>query len=134
MEKDTMFYVGQKAYIRKGDEVLVLLKDNTLRAPGGKLRAGEDLIESLKREVREETGLEITVGESFAHWTYLYKDKHPLAGSHLFLIGYKCEYVSGEVVLNEEHDGYDWVNKDTYVKYKDNSESYRILEKYFLNN
>lgn len=131
--KDTLYYVGQKAFIRKGDEVLVLLKNKGLRCPGGKIRAGEDLVESLKREVREETSLEITVGESFATWTYLYCGDHPLAGSNLFLVGYKCEYVSGEVVLNEEHDDYAWVNKDNYTKYKADSDAYRVLEKYFSN-
>jgi 8-oxo-dGTP diphosphatase len=133
MNQDTLYYVGQKAFIKKGEEVLILLKNNTLRCPGGKVRAGENLEESLKREIREETGLEATIGEPFATWTYLYNGNHPLAGSNLFLVGYKCEYVSGEVVLNEEHDDYDWVNKDTYTKYKEDSEAYRILAKYFLN-
>lgn len=131
MNEDALYYVGQKAFIKKGEEVLILLKNNTLREPGGKVKAGEDLVESLKREVKEETGLEVTVGEPFATWTYLYNGNHPLSGSNLFLVGYKCEYVSGDVVLNEEHDGFDWVNKDNYTKYKENSEAYRILTKYF---
>jgi hypothetical protein len=42
--------------------------------------------------------------------------------------------VSGEVVLNEEHDGFDWVDKNTYTKYKEDSEAYRVLEKYFSEN
>lgn len=64
MNEDELFFVGQKAFIRKGDEVLVIHDPiEGLDFPGGKIQVGEEnTFESLKREVREETGLEIQIG------------------------------------------------------------------------
>ncbi|MGH3278333.1 MAG: NUDIX domain-containing protein [Trebonia sp.] len=38
--------------------------------PGGRLEAGEDLAEHLRREVREEVGLEIEIGPPLAMWQW----------------------------------------------------------------
>ena len=140
MKEDAQFYVGQKAFIRKGDEVLVLgdLKER-LDYPGGKIQEGEtDIIESLKREVREETGLEINVGKPFVTWTIIFPPQHRLEGKRLYLVGYSCEYVSGEVRLSNEHSTYQWISKEKYTSLV-NTASYtkgdtsflRILKEYF---
>ncbi len=133
MKEDALYYVGQKAFIKKGDEVLVLA-DSRWRVdyPGGKIQEHEtDLIESLKREVMEETGLEINVGEPFATWNYIIPSEHRLAGNKLFLVGYKCDYVSGEVKMSDEHSNFSWVTKDNYKKLDDGNTYFKILEKYF---
>ncbi len=67
MVEDQLLYVGQKAFIEKGGEVLILMDhDLGLDFPGGKIQEGEiDFTKSLKREVREETKLEIEKGDAF---------------------------------------------------------------------
>jgi len=135
MKEDAIFYVGQKAFIYKEDQVLVL-KGNFkgLDYPGGKIQEGEtDLKESLKREVREETGLEIIVEDPFSTWATVFPDNHRLGGKRLFLVGYKCKYISGEVTLSNEHDSFLWVDKKNYVSLDDKSSYFEILKKYFLN-
>jgi 8-oxo-dGTP diphosphatase len=113
----------------------VLILGDKLREvhfPGGKIQEGElDLVESLKREVREETSFEISVGEPFATWTYSFTENHRLAGKNLFLVAYECEYISGEVTLSHEHDNFSWVTKDNYLEFDDNTPAFEILKKYF---
>lgn len=134
MNEDAQFYVGQKAFIRRGEKVLVLGDPiEGLDFPGGKIQEGEDsLIESLKREVREECGLEIEVGEPFATWHNVFPEHHRLAGKRVFLVGYKCEYVSGEVALSNEHDKFKWVTKNNCKEVDDGTSYFQILNKYFL--
>ncbi len=135
MKEDEIFYVGQKAFIQKGNETLVLGDPvEGLDYPGGKVQEGEtDLVESLKREVREEAGLEISVGEPFATWFNAFPEGHRLAGKKVFLVAYRCEYVSGEVTLSDEHDKFSWVNKDNFKEVDDGTSYFDILEKYYSN-
>lgn len=133
MKEDALFYVGQKAFISRDDEVLVL-GDPTegLDFPGGKIQEGEEnLTESLKREVREETDLEIEVGAPFITWTNTFPDNHRFAGKKVYLVGYKCKYISGEVVLSDEHNKFKWVNKNNFREINDGTTWFEILKKYF---
>ena len=120
-----LFQVGQKAFIEKNGELLVLFAPSGLfDFPGGRIDEGEtDLIEALKREVREETALEIEVGWPFATWLS--------AGSAIYLVGYRCRYVSGEVVLSNEHTGFRWVDRSSYESLDDGSAPFAALRRYF---
>lgn len=44
--------------------------------PGGHLEHGEDLITGLKREIKEELNLEISVGDLISAFTYTNQDTH----------------------------------------------------------
>jgi 8-oxo-dGTP diphosphatase len=108
-----LFQVGQKALIERDGEVLVMFFPNGwLDLPGGRIDEGEtDLIAALKSEVTEETTLEIEVGEPFA--TSLARN------TAVYLVVYRCRYVSGEVTLSEEHSAYRWVNRTNYHEVDD---------------
>lgn len=136
MKEDQNYWVGQKAFIKRGNEVLVL-SDPTegLDFPGGKIQEGEmDLDKSLQREVMEESGLEIKVGEPFAVWQNSFPSHHKYTGKKVYLVAFKCEYVSGEVILSDEHNKFRWVNKDNYKEVDDGTQYFEILEKYFNQN
>ncbi len=130
------FYVGQKAFLRKENQVLVMTSADRAGAtgldfPGGKINVGEtNLAEALQREVREETSLEIKVGNAFTTWTNDWTtDKY--SQGEIFIVGYICDYISGEVELSSEHTDFEWVNKDNYRKLDDGSRYFQALEEYF---
>ena len=139
MKKDALFCVGQKAFIEKDGKVLVLFDPaHGLDFPGGKIQEGEakdgvaeSLIDPLKREVKEETDLQIEVFDPFAVWYHEFPSDHRNAGKVVYLVAFKCGYVSGEVKLSDEHNKFKWVDKDTYKEVDDGSDYFDVLKKYF---
>ena len=66
--------------------------------PGGKVEQGEDRIQALKREIREELHLEIQ------NIDFLMTVEHTYPDFHLEMHAYTCEIFSGEPVLTEHVD------------------------------
>lgn len=134
MAKNQTFYVGQKVLIRKGEELLLLIDPRFgLDLPGGRIQEGEkDLIDSMQREIKEEIGLIVEIGEPTLTWTWQIKvEQHPV-----FLVGYESKYISGEIKLSNEHSEFHWVTKENYLelveKYrKDNPEICNAIVRYF---
>ena len=134
MKEHQVFYVGQKAFIEKDGQVLIL-NDPTegLDFPGGRIQIDEiDWAESLKREVREETSLEIDVGAPFATWSHIFPAHHRHVGKKIFLVGYRCTYLSGNITLSDEHDSFQWVTRKNYQEVAfDRSNYFDALATYF---
>jgi A/G-specific adenine glycosylase len=73
--------------------------------PGGKQQEGESLDECLKREIQEELGFEIEVGE------LLVSVKHAYTHFRITLHAYHCRYLSGRPRSIEVAD-FAWVSLD----------------------
>ena len=139
MKDDALFCVGQKAFIERNGKVLVLNDPvEGLDFPGGKIQEGEakdgeafSLIRSLQREVMEETGLEIEVLNPFAVWYHEFPKNHRNYGKVVYLVAFKCKYVSGELKLSDEHNNFNWVDKSSYKDVDDGSDYFNVLRKYF---
>ncbi len=133
MAEDKTFYVGQKAFIEHEAKLLVLIDPAMgVDLPGGKIQVGEiDLDESLRREVREEAGLEIEVGRPFTRWYYEFKQTHRNAGKQVYLVGFRCKLLSGEVKISNEHSRFEWVDAESYKPLDDGSGHFKAIAEYF---
>lgn len=110
--------VAGKALIRNEGRILVLERASESsfdpgcwELPGGKIDYGEELVEALNREVKEEVGLFIKVGIPFKTW-HFYKKPFWVTG-----ITFLCDYQNGNVSLSPEHANYAWIKPEDSTLY-----------------
>lgn len=102
------------AVIRKSDTVLLTRRKpgeklaGMWEFPGGKIELGESPEECLKRELKEELGIEVKVGAHIADSLYEYDH-----GAFL-LKAYETEHISGEFQLTV-HDDIKWVKPENLL-------------------
>jgi 8-oxo-dGTP diphosphatase len=92
------------------DEILIQL--SPLRGwelPGGRVEEGEDLIEALTREIKEETGLDVEVGLLTSVFSNL---KNPAV-----VFGFRCKYISGKLKTSAESLDFKWISRDNVTKF-----------------
>ena len=79
--------------------------------PGGHIDWGEDIVEGLKREIMEEHGMRIKVGDAFAAFTYA----NEIKGSHSVEVVYFATFDDPieNIKLNpEDHSEFKWISQD----------------------
>ncbi len=82
--------------------------------PSGRLHQFEDPVAGVKREIKEETGLDVEVVKPLR--TLRFYRGEEKEENDLVFIAYWCVAESDEVVLNDEADEYKWVAPDTALK------------------
>lgn len=73
--------------------------------PGGKLEVGESEQDCLRRELLEELGMQVEVGEKLG------ENEHHYENFSIRLIAYKCDFISATYALTD-HDAYEWVSPE----------------------
>ena len=68
--------------------------------PGGRIHKGESLEAALLREIKEETGLEISEYKLINVYSRVFPERHDIT------IVYLCKCKEGEIALNDEHSEY----------------------------
>jgi ADP-ribose pyrophosphatase YjhB (NUDIX family) len=82
---------------------------NLYTMPGGVVETGETLFEAVKREVREETAMEIEPVALAGHREAIMRDAQGKVERHFIILCFAARWVSGEPVLNEELDDARWL-------------------------
>ena len=67
---------------------------------GGRIRKGESLEEALRREVKEEVGLEISAYKLINAYSRVFPERHDIT------MAYLCKCKEGTIMLNNEHSEY----------------------------
>jgi len=79
--------------------------------PGGHIELGERMEDALRREVKEETNLDIRDIEFVCFQEFIY-DPRFWKRSHFIFLDFACRTDSTDVVLNDEAQEYVWVTLD----------------------
>lgn len=106
-----MHVVTVNAVIFRGDKFLLLKRSSKEIAfpgkwafPGGKVEKGESLSVALKREIKEETGLDFKDPILVRDYEFTRPD-----GLHVIGFHYCVDAATGEVSVPEEFEGHKWV-------------------------
>jgi 8-oxo-dGTP diphosphatase len=95
-----------KLFMPKRADIKAFLP-GTFELPGGHVDFGENIVTGLKREITEELGMSITVGDPFGSFTYTNKMK----GSHSIQVTYFAQFVEPveQIKLDpKDHSTFDW--------------------------
>ena len=77
--------------------------------PGGGVEAGETLVEAAKREVKEETGLDVAPVALAGHREVIVRDAQGRVERHFVILSFATRWISGEPVLNDELSEAHWL-------------------------
>jgi len=83
--------------------------------PGGHVDFGENIVDGLKREVKEELNMTISVGDPFYVFTY----HNEIKGSHSIEVIYFAEFIEAieQITIQpEDHSEYIWLSEDELSK------------------
>ena len=83
--------------------------------PGGHIELGETIEEAVKREIKEETNLDIFNIQFITLQEFIFgEDFHQK--KHFLFLDYACETKDTDVVLNKEGSGYVWATIDEALR------------------
>lgn len=113
--------VAVDGIIENDNNEILLVKNRThgtYTVPGGQVEVGENLIDALKREIMEESGVEVEVGKlicvSSNTCTYQGYNGYGIIPTKV-MFGFICKYISGELQISDETSETIWVKKENIL-------------------
>ena len=101
--------------------------------PGGLVETGESLAEAVRREVREETGLEIEPLGVLEIFERIMRNVEGAAEYHYVLIDYICRVAGGSLAAGDDVCGVEWVRRRDLPALHITEGTLAVIEKGFRN-
>ena len=125
-------FVGVGVVVWRDDRVLLVKRGRPPRQgqwsiPGGVQRLGETVVEAARREVREETGLDIDVIDVVAVVDSIERDDDRLVRYHYTLVDLLAEWRGGEARAGDDARATAWVGTDELSRYRLWEETERVI-------
>ena len=116
IEKSGKILLQKRSFVHRGKWAL----------PGGKVEYGEMVEDTVKREVKEETNLDVSPIDILG--SYSHPDRDPRM--HVVSIVFVCDYVKGELKKNYESINLKWFNPKELKKGDMAFDHWKIINDY----
>jgi ADP-ribose pyrophosphatase YjhB (NUDIX family) len=128
--------IGVGALILKRDRILMAQRGKepsmgSWSLPGGALETGESLADGVRREVREETGLDIRPLGVLEIFERIMRDVSGAPEYHYVLIDYMCRIVGGTLAPGDDVCAVEWVRRRDLAKLQITEGTLAVIEKAF---
>lgn len=123
---DTQLFVGAKGLVSREDGKILIVREagdyeegtqlGKWDVVGGRIGNNEPLYDGLYREIKEESGLRVSIGQLLG----VTENFIEIKGSkcHIIRIYYNCVCLElPEVMLSSDHDQYEWIDPDEHESY-----------------
>lgn len=99
--------------------------------PGGLVETGESLEEALKREIMEETGLDVRPVSLFEIFQRIMRDASGRPEYHYVLADYVCKVVGGELRAGDDVSRAQWVERARLRDFRLTEGTSTVIERAF---
>ena len=128
--------IGVGALIFEDDHVLMAERGGEplkgwWSIPGGLVETGERLEEAIRREVREETGLEVRPLGVIEIFERIMRDAAGAAEYHYVLIDYICRACGGSLCAGDDVSRVEWVRRRDLKQLRITEGTLAVIEKAF---
>jgi 8-oxo-dGTP diphosphatase len=118
---------GRALLIRRGNPPL----EGEWSIPGGTLEVGETLLDAVRRELAEETGIEVRVGELIEVFERIFADGEGHPKYHFVIVDYLCEATRGTARAGSDVTDVAWAAESELPKYSLTPTATRVIKKAF---
>ena len=125
--------VGVGAVVVKSGKALIVKRGHDPRRgewslPGGRVELGETLVDATRREIKEETGLDVEVGPIVEVFDRIHRVGERVR-YHFVIVDYLCACVGGELCAGDDAEDAVWVGADEVEAYGVNEHAARVLRR-----
>jgi 8-oxo-dGTP diphosphatase len=118
---------GRVLLIRRGNPPL----EGEWSIPGGTMEVGETLPEAVKRELAEEAGIEVRVGELIEALERIFLDPDGRAKYHYVILDYLCDMKGGLAKAGSDATEVAWATESELGRYGLSAAATRVIQKAF---
>jgi ADP-ribose pyrophosphatase YjhB (NUDIX family) len=126
--------VGVGAVIVRDGRALVVRRGHEPRKgewslPGGAVELGEPLEDAVRREMKEETGLDVEVGAILEVFDRIHRDADGRIRYHFVIVDYACTSSEGDAVAGSDAEAVAWITEDEIDGYGINPHAARVIRR-----